>query len=165
MQTSNNDSRPAGVRTRASRTALVATASLLIMAMSVVPASAGTENYIAVINGAQEVGPTMSSSVGNAFLTYDSASKMLCYAISYTGLDGDETAAHFHGPSSAGENNAVLFNINAISGVGSPKADCVGPFGARAQAALRQGKIYINVHSSLYPGGEIRGQVIPVKGN
>ena len=94
---------------------------------------------------------------------------MLCYAISFTALDFPETAAHFHGPASAGEGAGVLFGINAPAGpsaVGiSPKTGWVGPFGARAQGWLKQGKVYINVHSTLFPAGEIRGQVIPVGGN
>lgn len=30
--------------------------------------------------------------------------------------------------------------------------------------ALRNGEIYVNIHTEAYPGGEIRGQLTPVKG-
>ena len=52
----------------------MATATLLLLAMSAVPASAATTNFIAVINGGQEVPPSASHALGNAFLTFDTCS-------------------------------------------------------------------------------------------
>lgn len=152
-------------RSRGSVT-IAAAAVLLTWVIAAAPMSAATHHFIAVINGGQEVPPADSPALGNAFLTYDTATKMLCYAISFTDLIAPEAAAHFHGPASAGENAGVLFFITpGPSAVGSPKTGCVGPLDAKARAALNRGRVYINVHSSAFPGGEIRGQVIPVKGN
>ncbi len=166
MQRVNNDSTtPAGARRRAGRTALGATATLLLLAISAVPASAKTKNLIAVINGGQAVPPTSSSALGNAFLTFDTDTKMLCFAISFTDLDGAEFATHFHLPASAGETAPPVFTITpAILPEGSPKNGCVGPFDEDSEKALNRGQVYINIHSTFAPPGEIRGQVIRVKG-
>ena len=94
------------------------------------PASAAKLSFIAVLNSGQETltpKPT-SNAQGNALMTLDTATRMLCYAISYSDLDGTETAAHFHGPASAGVSASILFEITpAISPLGSPKSGCVGP--------------------------------------
>ncbi len=84
-----------------------------------------------------------------------------------------DVAAHFHGPASAGVNAAVLFHISPLgagpspgapSPVGSPKTGCVGPLDKQERKALRDGLFYINIHSNAVPSGEIRGQVLRIKG-
>jgi hypothetical protein len=40
----------------------------------------------------------------------------------------------------------------------------VGPLDGDEQRALLRGRFYINIHSSVEPVGEIRGQVIRVRG-
>ncbi len=122
---------------------------------------------IAVLNSGQEMQTPKpsSNSLGNALLTYDTKTKMLCYAISYTDLVGTETAAHFHGPASAGENAGVVFPISPdVSALGSPKTGCVGPLTSKLQANLLGGLFYINVHSNQFGSGEIRGQVVQISG-
>ena len=93
---------------------------------------------------------------------------MLCYSVSYNGLvngESDEIQAHFHGPAPAGENANVMFNISpSPSPLGSPKTGCVGPLDGTAKKALLKGQLYINIHSNLHAPGEIRGQVLPIKG-
>jgi hypothetical protein len=52
-------------------------------------------------------------------------------------------------------------------------ANVVGPAGqgitagdlASALRAIRQGAGYVNIHTTKFPGGEIRGQVIPHRGD
>ncbi len=161
-----NTSELSTCRSIASRKVLLCISVLLVLAATG-PASAGpVDRFIALLQGGQEVPPTASGSVGNAFMTYDKNTKMLCYSISFTPLDGAEFAAHFHGPAMEGVNAPVLFGITpAVSPVGSPKVGCVGPLSQSDEKALREGLLYINVHS-LPPGvpsGEIRGQVLLLK--
>ncbi len=90
---------------------------------------------------------------------------MLCYAIAYSDLVGVESSAHFHGPASAGRNASVQFSISpSPSPVGSPKTGCVVPLDMQQEKDLLMGLWYINVHSTQFGGGEIRGQVLSVKG-
>lgn len=118
------------------------------------PASA--EKLKATLSGKSEVPATTSSGTGTADLDYDAASKKLSWTITYSGLSGPVTAAHFHGPAEPGKNAGVAVAIpNATS---SPVKGSATLTDAQA-ADLLGGKYYINIHTAANPGGEIRGQV------
>ena len=147
------------------RVAAAAGALVLLVGMSTGRAHADTLIALtALVNGAQEVPPNTSPSQGVAFLTLNTKSKELCYSISFSALSGTELLAHFHGPVQPGQNGGVLFDItggNGPSPVGNSKWGCVGPLDRSQSRDLLRGLWYINVHSSTYPAGEIRGQVLP----
>lgn len=126
------------------------------------PAPAASFSFIAVLNSGQEIQTPKpaSNAQGTALMTLDNKTKMLCYSISFLDLVGGETAAHFHGPASAGENAPILYFITPdVSPPGSPKTGCVGPLSNQHVRDLKKGLFYINVHSSEFPAGETRGQV------
>ena len=149
---------------------LCAIASLLFVFMVPGLAQAQTPVFFALLQPGQEVPPiTERNAFGNAFMTFDRESAMLCYSISYAAagapdLSSGETAAHFHSPALPGVNAGVLFDISPTppgpSPLGSPKVGCVGPLTGAQFSDLIDGLWYINIHSNAYPGGEIRGQVI-----
>lgn len=110
----------------------------------------------AKLDGKASVPPNTSTATGSADLDYDPASKKLSWKLTYSGLSGPATAAHFHGPAEAGKNAGVAVAIpNATSSPVSGSATLTD-----AQAAdLMAGKYYINIHTAANPAGEIRGQV------
>jgi len=110
----------------------------------------------ATLDGKAEVPPNTSAGTGSADLDYDAATKKLSWKLTYSGLSGPATAAHFHGPAETGKNGGVAVAIpNATSSPAEGSATLTD-----AQAAdLVAGKYYINVHTAANPGGEIRGQV------
>ena len=114
------------------------------------------EKMKATLDGKAEVPPNASAATGTADIDYDPASKKLSWKVSYTGLSGPATAAHFQGPAEAGKNGGVAVAIpNATSSPAEGSATLTD-----AQAAdLVAGKYYVNVHTAANPGGEIRGQV------
>src|SRR5580693_9142583 len=61
-------------------------------------------NYTATLSGASEVPPNDSKGTGTVTATYDTATKKFTYTVTYSGLTGPATAAHFHGPAAAGTN-------------------------------------------------------------
>ena len=73
------------------------------------PASA--EKLKAVLDGKSEVPATTTSGTGTADLDYDAATKKLSWKVSYSGLSGPATAAHFHGPAEVGKNAGVAVPI------------------------------------------------------
>lgn len=86
---------------------------------------------------------------------------MLCHSISFSINDllAGETATHFHSPAAPGEDAGVRFPLS----LGSPKTGCVGPLNEEDVANLNAGLFYFNVHSTMFPGGETRGQVQPIQ--
>jgi len=134
-----------------------ATALAVVFAVSV--SQAETVKYKAILNGASEVPPNDSKGTGEASLNYDTSSKKLDYTLSYKGLTGDATGAHFHGPAAAGDNAGVEVPIKADKSPIKGEATLTD-----TQAAdLAAGKWYVNVHTAAHPGGEIRGQVTTAK--
>jgi hypothetical protein len=114
--------------------------------------------FFAVLNGGQVVPPSPSNAMGVGFLTFDERTKRVCYSISYSPLQGNETEAHLHG-APPGETNAVLYDLTPL---GTPKVNCLGPIKPVEEKLLKQGRMYINIHTDVFVAGEIRGQVLPV---
>ena len=114
------------------------------------------EKMKVTLDGKSEVPPNTSAGTGTADVDYDAATKKLTWKLTYSGLSGPATAAHFHGPGEAGKNAGVAVAIpNATSSPAEGSATLTD-----AQAAdLTSGKFFINVHTAANPGGEIRGQV------
>ena len=112
------------------------------------------------MSGSAEVPPTTSSGSGDAMATLDTTSKKLSYTITYMGLSGPATAAHFHGTAAAGANAGVAVPIG--SNPASPTSGSVTLTDAQMKD-LEDGKWYANVHTEANKGGEIRGQMMRVK--
>ncbi len=117
---------------------------------------ANAEKLKATLDGKSEVPATTSTATGTADLDYDPGSKKLSWKLTYSGLTGPATAAHFHGPAEAGKNAGVAVAIP--SAAPSPVDGSATLTDAQA-ADLLAGKLYINIHTAANPGGEIRGQV------
>jgi hypothetical protein len=136
-------------------------ALLLVGAMIVASCTSTSSNVVAMgatLNAASEVPPNTSTGTGNATVSLDKATKTLSWTVSYSGLTGDATAAHFHGPAAPGANAGVVVPI----GAGSVPNPAVGSKVLTDDqiADLTAGKWYVNIHTEANPGGEIRGQVV-----
>ena len=109
--------------------------------------------FVANLNGGQEVPPTNSTATGMATLVLSNDEKSARLSLSFSGLSSAQTDAHIHGPAPAGVTAPVLFplplgQVNDFEIALTP-----------SQAAdLKNGLWYVNVHSSTFPSGEIRGQ-------
>ena len=108
------------------------------------------------LDGKSEVPPNTSAATGTADLDYDPASKKLSWKITYSGLTGPATAAHFHGPAAAGANAGVKV---PIANPGTSPVEGSATLTDEQATDLTGGKYYINIHTAANPGGEIRGQV------
>jgi len=103
----------------------------------------------------QTVPPVASSGSGLGMFTLNG--NTLSYHITVQNLTSPITAAHFH-LGAAGQNGSV---IQPIEFSGST-ADGVWNNLTQDQINdLNAGLIYVNVHTSNFPDGEIRGQVLP----
>ena len=112
------------------------------------------------IDESQVVPPTGSPGTGSGFVTFDTDLSELMWEISWEGLLGDVIAMHFHGPAPPGMNAGIEL---PIPGLESPSigSAIITPVQA---ADLLAGLWYVNIHTTRFPGGEIRGQVVPAPG-
>ncbi len=104
-----------------------------------------------------------SSGTGTAQLTYDPATQVVTWTITYAGLSSAATMAHFHGPAKAGQNAPPVI---WLSKQGSPPANPLTGSATLTPEQAKQfssGEWYINIHTQAHPAGEIRGQVVPPK--
>jgi hypothetical protein len=157
--------------------------AIALLAMGPAPASAG-ERLRARLQGFEEV-PAVSTGASGTFrakIADDESS--IDFELTYEGIEGGNvTAAHIHvGQRSVNGGVSAFFcggggrpacptPGTTLSGpvTGTIRAEnVIGPGGAQQVpvggldeliAAIRAGVTYANVHSTVSPGGEIRGQV------
>ena len=140
------------------RTASIAT---IVVAAGLLFATAAA--YAEVINmtaeqtGAAEVPANDSAGKGTLEATYDTETMELTWTVTYEGLTGDATAAHFHGPAAA---DATAGPVVPIEGDLASPIEGSATLTEEQATQLQDGMWYFNVHTAQYPDGEIRGQVM-----
>lgn len=128
----------------------------LLAALLLIASGAIAQAMNATLSGDQEVPPADTPATGTACLSYNNDTNMLSYEVNYSGLVGAESAAHFHGPAAPGVEAGVQIGLPDTN----PKVGTVGPLTSQQESDLMNGLWYINIHTDLYPGGEIRGQIL-----
>jgi hypothetical protein len=108
----------------------------------------------AYLNATQEVPPTGSSATGFADLTLWPDHSRLHIDLTVTNFIHTITDSHIH-HAPPGQNGPVVFAIGPFT---SRAIKDLAPTEAEAQDLLA-GQDYVNVHSNVDPGGEIRGQI------
>ncbi len=134
-------------------------AALLATGVLSFSAHAEMRQFTAHLDGASEVPPTKSAGTGELTATLDTATRMLTYTLTYSGLSGPAGAAHFHGPAAAGKNAGVEVAIKPPTSPAKGSAQLT----EQQVSDLEAGMMYVNVHTKASPAGEIRGQVMPGK--
>jgi len=155
----------------------------IFMVASIGVAEGGKQDLKAdALTGYQE-NPDISTAASGSFtVSLDDAAETLTYELSYSGLEGTVQQSHVHFGKRA-LNGGITFFLCTNLGNGPagtpacpqegtvsrtvPASEIVGPAGqgieagnfAELAAALRSGHGYANVHSTKWPGGEIRAQI------
>jgi hypothetical protein len=139
-----------------------------------ISAEAQTLNFTAHLSGANEVPGVVNGAGGTATISLNTATRVVTYRVDVYNMPSGTTAAHFHagGP---GVSGPVVVNVTVAAGIsndfaitGTATAADLVPRTAQGIGswddfiqALTLGQIYVNVHSAVNPGGEVRGQVVP----
>src|SRR6185436_112756 len=143
------------------------------------------DKFKATLIGYDEVPALSSTGAGTFSVQVDPSDTFFDYQLSYAGLTGNVAQAHIH-IAQKGVNGGIMVFFCTNLGNGPPGTQlCPGPnagsvsgritaadvvASAAAQgiaagefaevlAAMRAGTVYVNVHSTVFPGGEIRGQL------
>ena len=109
--------------------------------------------FTANLTGAQETPPNNSTATGTATLLLGPDEQTGLVTLNFSGLSSAETAAHIHGPAAPGSTGAILFPLP-----NGNFTDFLITLSAADVQNLKNGQLYINVHSSNFLNGEIRGQ-------
>ena len=148
--------------------ALAAVALAATVAVPVLDAPAASKRTVlAALSGAEEVpaagapDPRREPAYGAA-LVEPGPGRRLCFRIVARGV-GDAVAAHIH-EGAFGENGPIvvpLFEDPAGNGGFSRRARCVRASSARLvrRIARRPRAFYVNLHTTAFPAGAIRGQL------
>ncbi|HXS82191.1 MAG TPA: CHRD domain-containing protein [Methylomirabilota bacterium] len=112
----------------------------------------------AIVDGAQETPPVATAAAGWMTATIDTTANTISYYMAYSGLSGAVTAAHFHGNANYTQGPAgVKVGLTVTA---SPMTGTVG-YSQVDEGAILAGRWYVNLHTGVNPGGEIRGQLSP----
>jgi hypothetical protein len=132
---------------------LQATLCAIVLTMSAA-AHATLWPVSAQLSGGSEVPSNPTTGSGTFVAVFDDSTNTLTYTLTYQGLTGPITASHVH-MAPAGVNGPVIVTIGALPSPMSGSAVLTAP----QAAALMTGGLYVNVHTAIFPGGEIRGQL------
>ena len=166
---------------------LIVVAAVLLLAQA---ASATPLTFTATLSGATESPPTGSPGTGHAIVVLDPVANTLHVDVTFSGLEAGTTASHIHcclpSPEAPGVNVGVATTTPTFPGfpLGVTAGTYVHDFGlldpgtynpafvtaeggtilgARNAlvAGIEAGETYLNIHTSLFPTGEIRGFLVP----
>jgi len=125
-------------------------------------ATVEAKSFSATLEGFQVVPPVFTTGSGVGGFTLDGIN-MFEYNVSFGGLMGAEIGAEVCGPAAAGTNGPVIFSLP----IGPVKFGSYGPLTGQQQTDLNAGLWYVIIRTTMYPDGEIRGQIfstVPVEG-
>jgi hypothetical protein len=134
----------------------LSTASLMILDNDSAGApSIAPKTFVATLSSGQEVPPTGTNGKGGGLVQLDAPETGAKVGLLFSNLSSAETDAHIHGPAASGANAPILFPLPA----GTFNGFSISPT-AQQVADLKANLHYMNVHSSNFTGGEIRGQLL-----
>ena len=155
---------------------LVVALSMLLLAVPLGAHAIHKTNYRANLDGSQENPPVMTTADGKAlFKVLDDGN--IWFRVTARGLSDSAFGAHIHGPANQGQNAGILVSLCGGGPAPQVKPSCAKPNGkfdtqgiitpAHLQGItmlqllqwMSNGKVYVNIHTSNWPGGEIRGAI------
>ena len=167
---------------------VTALAIALAMTLPVPAADAIPVTFEGNLTGAHEVPAVPSAGTGLATVVLDPTAQTIQINVTFSGLTSNDTAAHIHCCAPLGTNAGVATTVPAFPGF--PLGVTSGTYSSvvfdltqptiynpafvtleggtipLAEAALlagiQNGQTYLNIHTMINPGGEIRGQLEPV---
>ena len=146
--------------------------------------------YDITLTGAAEAPPNASPGTGVGEVSFDVATHQMRVTVAFSGLNGTVTASHIHAPTAVAGTGTAGVATQTPTFTGFPSGVSAGSYDhtfdmsmassynasflnnatnlgnpliaeATLAQAMAEGKAYLNLHSNVYPGGEIRGFLVP----
>jgi hypothetical protein len=115
-------------------------------------------SFYADLSADEQSAITESPGAGRVEFTLDRPTLRLSWKLTYNVLTTPATGVHIHGPQTPGGNAGVLVDLGG-NGLKSPIAGSAILDGGQLEYLLT-GRMYVNLHTTKYPEGELRGQVM-----
>ena len=112
-------------------------------------------NFAINLTGLGEVPATASAATGTFTAVYNKSTKILKFKINYAGMT--PTAWHIH-KGATNATGAVIYSLGTTYTNGFEGQTVA--FTVEQETDLLAGSYYVNYHSALFAGGEIRGQLL-----
>ena len=108
--------------------------------------------FDATLNGASEVSTNTSTATGTATLVFNNTINTFTITVNHNVISA--TGGHLH-VGAVGVNGPIVFPFTSLT----PPITFTSPVLTAAQETdLKEGRYYVNLHSTAFPSGEIRGQ-------
>jgi len=140
---------------------LLALGGLALVLALMLPSPRASASFLgleASLDGPQALStcPGGSPGTGSATINYDTVTNVFAWDITFSGLSGAVSVAHFHGPAAPGVDAGIQVTITDTT---SPSVG-MATITDGQEADLLAGLWYANFHTMMCPNGEIRGQVL-----
>jgi hypothetical protein len=163
---------------------LLTVAAACVATLGMVPAHAVQTVYTTTLKGGNEAPPNVSAGIGLAIVTLDDSSFTMRVQTVFFGLTGTVTASHIHCCTLVPDTGTAGVATMTPTFLGFPSGVTQGAYDATfdmslapswnasfvashggttasafsaLHAGLDSGSAYLNIHSTAYGGGEIRG--------
>src|SRR6266487_1415804 len=150
---------------------------LALLACALQAQAQGTMLFQAILTGSAEVPPNSDPTIGTGRFSLDG--NLLSFRVDVPAVSFISESGYIQGPALPGGNGPVIFDLGGPTFKGGCSFGCppeylffsppIPPFGADpfpltdAQIVqLESGLWYVNVTSAANPGGQLRGQILPV---
>jgi hypothetical protein len=129
---------------------------ILLLAFALPARAGGVMDFMATIDGAHAVPPNNSDCKGTGTFVLNAAEDALAYDIQFDPWVPDEFISHIHELNAPPPGEVILEEI-------APGSHKVGSIGLTASdvIALRDGRLFVVVHTTSYMQGEVRGWIVP----
>ena len=153
-----------------------------LLGATVLSVHAAKTVYTAALSGANETPATGSLATGFATVIFDNSANSLEIQLSFAGLSAPAMAGHIHCCTLPGTNAAVALPFTGLPNATSGSYDNTFDLGASTTytagflsfsggtvasaeatllAGIAAGEAYVNLHDANFPGGEVRGFLVP----
>ncbi len=141
------------------RRLIVVTLALAVVALPAAVSAGGRPFVVPLTGAAERPGPGDPDGTGTAWLTLNHGQGEVCWTIVVADITLPAAAAHIHiaPPTAPGP---VVVPLSA-PGADGTTSGCLGGVDQELIKAIQQNPsaYYVNVHTSDFPGGAVRGQL------